>query len=119
MDRSSTNTPTPSEASSTAGHRSETPSLFHPQVNSAGNPLPPLCREYPLPKEPVDVAEALARPPLRWTIKGTMAAGEHRQIRVKTDEEKTQEFAQAKADLVKASASLNNLPNIDRRSPSS
>ncbi|KKF93405.1 hypothetical protein CFO_g4241 [Ceratocystis platani] len=85
MDRSSTNTPTPSEASSTAGHRSET-------------------QHYPI---------------LRWTIKGTMAAGEHRQIRVKTDEEKAQEFAQAKADLVKASASLKNLPNIDRRSPSS
>ncbi|KAL5604532.1 hypothetical protein BROUX41_002487 [Berkeleyomyces rouxiae] len=123
MDRSSTNTPTPSESSSTLSHASDVPSasLAHPQPGSgaAANPLPPLSRDYPAPHGTINVAEALARPPLRWTIRGTMAAGEHRQVRVKTAEEKARDFAQAKADLLEASASLKKLPASGSRRPSS
>ncbi len=46
---------------------------------SAGNPLPPHSRHYPKPAADIDLAEALARQPRAWSIRGQMEANRRRE----------------------------------------
>ncbi|KAI8266609.1 hypothetical protein K4K58_009505 [Colletotrichum sp. SAR11_239] len=84
-----------------------------PQQLKAKNPLPPLSRNFPKPAEDINVAEALARKPGRWTIQGAVAA-ENARIRPVVDEEKEkakrlQALADAKKNLFAASESLKSI----------
>ncbi|KAL0931857.1 uncharacterized protein CTRU02_212811 [Colletotrichum truncatum] len=85
-----------------------------PQKSKAKNPLPPLSREFPKPTDKIDVEEALARKPGRWSIKGSLAAGNARVAPV-IDEEKEkakrkQALEDAKKSLFAASESLKSTP---------
>ncbi|KAK1992919.1 hypothetical protein LX36DRAFT_661983 [Colletotrichum falcatum] len=72
------------------------------------NRLPPLSREFPKPAEEIDVEEALARKPGRWTVRGALAVERPAQV---VDEEKLkaqrrQALEDAKKELFAASEML-------------
>ncbi|KAK2058153.1 hypothetical protein LY76DRAFT_66474 [Colletotrichum caudatum] len=72
------------------------------------NRLPPLSREFPKPTEEINVEEALARKPGRWTVRGALAVERPAQV---VDEEKLktqrrQALEDAKRELFAASETL-------------
>lgn len=76
------------------------------------NPLPPLSREYPKPADEIDVEEALARKPGRWSVRGAIAA--ERPVQV-VDEEKIKAqrrkaLEDVKKELFAASETLKTAP---------
>lgn len=80
-----------------------------PTKPKSKNPVPPLSRDFPKPAEEIDVAEALARKPGRWTLQGTLAVSRPAPV---VDEEKLkaqrrQNLENAKKELFAASQSLN------------
>ncbi|KAK1976122.1 hypothetical protein LZ30DRAFT_753671 [Colletotrichum cereale] len=76
------------------------------------NRLPPLSREFPKPTKDIDVEEALARKPGRWTVRGALAVERPAQV---VDEEKLKAqrrkaLEDAKRELFAASEILKTTP---------
>ncbi|GKT44030.1 uncharacterized protein ColSpa_04211 [Colletotrichum spaethianum] len=81
------------------------------------NPLPPLSREYPKPTKDIDVEEALARKPGRWTVRGALAVERPAQV---VDEEKLKAqrrkaLEDAKKELFAASEAFKAAPIPSRK----
>ncbi|WYZ40570.1 hypothetical protein EsH8_IV_000911 [Colletotrichum jinshuiense] len=86
-------------------------------AHKAKNPLPPLSREFPKPVEDIDVDEALARKPGRWTLKGALAVERSAPV---VDEEKAKAqrlkaLEDAKKELFAASEVLKTVPLPSRK----
>lgn len=64
-------------------------------------------REYPKPEGEIDVKEALAREPLRWTLGHWRKNSKEIVPRVETEEIKRQKLEDAKAELLRGHAELN------------
>ncbi|KAK7941183.1 uncharacterized protein PG986_013570 [Apiospora aurea] len=67
------------------------------------NPLPPLARDFPAPKEDLDIATQLARTPPRRSLHDSLrraATTEPRRARVDSPEIKARKLAAAKQDML-------------------
>ncbi|PSS03798.1 hypothetical protein BD289DRAFT_478284 [Coniella lustricola] len=82
--------------------------LLHPQLLAAQ--LDPLSRDYPKPVHEIDVREALARKPIKWTLGHYISEQSAAEPRPKTTDRETisrdleakkRELLQAKEDILK------------------
>lgn len=92
---------TPSATPSVASEDTPRPSI--PRTNTGT--VPALMRDFPKPIADLDVVEALARQPGRWTIKGQMEANEKRAKLAALNAEaakqrRAEDFAATKKDLL-------------------
>lgn len=92
--------------------QSQTPqeTSLHPQLLAAQ--LDPLARDYPKPAQEIDVREALARKPIKWTLGHYISEQSTAEPRPKTADRETisrdleakkRELLQAKEDILKLS----------------
>lgn len=69
-------------------------------------PIDPLSREYPKPTADIDVAEALAREPRKWTLAHWAKNAKEAQRIPLSKEIQAKKFEEAKKELMKAKAEM-------------
>ncbi len=81
---------------------------------TGGFPADPLSRHYPKPAADIDVAEALAREPRRWSLAYWMKNAKEISNASPSKEARARKFDEAKKELLKAKLQLARLPAAKR-----
>ena len=77
-------------------------------------PVDPLCRHYPKPTADIDVAEALAREPRKWTLGYWAKNARDTRVSIQDKETKSRQFEETKRDLLRAKEEMSRSAVIRR-----